>query len=267
MPGTLYVVGAPVGDHEDLTLRARRLLEEVRRIVAEDVEGTRSMLADLGMATAPVGHAQDASGEDLLRDDAVLVVYGWPGEAGCRLVSEAAEAGHNVVAVPGPALPITSLILSGLPADAFLYLGELSAEASDRHRRLTSASGEPHTLLALASPPLGEALSALHEALGNRPLALIPASSSTSGAIWRGSLERALGEEVAWHQAECYALVLGGAPQEQERWNEERLAAEIEARLAQGQRAKEISQQLAEISGWSRRNVYGQILELGRGRD
>jgi 16S rRNA (cytidine1402-2'-O)-methyltransferase len=263
--GTLSVIGVPAGDPEDLTLRARRLLSEAGHVVTEEVERVRALLTHHGITARLSGLGTDGAVLALLEDgDLALAVDGWPGEAGCRLVWAAAERGYEVIAVPGPALPITAVILSGLPADAFFYLGDLPGEATARRRWVSAVTGERHTLVALASPPLGDVLFDLHQQLGDRPLAIVPASSQESGAIWRGSLIKAVGEAVSWPQAERYALVVGGAPQQQD-WDEERLAAEIEVRLAQGQRAKEISRQLAEESGWSRRDIYGRVLELTRG--
>ena len=265
--GILYVVGVPAVDHEHLTLRARRVLNEAGTILAEEVAKVQALLAYHGITVPLVGLGTAGAALELLEDgDTALAVHGWPGEAGCRLVSAAAEGGHEVVAVPGPALPITALILSGLPADAFFYLGELPVEAAARRHWISPATGEGHTLVALASPPLVDVLSDLHQQVGDRPLAIVPASSPEGGAIWRGSLAQALAEAAGWAQAEHYALVLGGAPQGQARWDEERLAAEIELRLERGQGAKEISRQLGKHSGWSRRDVYERVLELTRGR-
>jgi 16S rRNA (cytidine1402-2'-O)-methyltransferase len=265
MVGTLYVVGVPAGDPGHLTLRARRLLDEAAHVVAEELDGVRALLAHHRIAVPLVGLGDRDAAVELLSDgDVALAVYGWPGEPGCRLVSAAAEAGHPVVAVPGPALPIIALILSGLPTDAFFYLGDLPVDASARRRWVSLATGEGRTLVALASPPLSDVLSDLHQQLGDRLLAIVPVSRLESGAIWRGSLAEAVGEGAGWPQAERYALVLAGAEQEHERWDEQRLVAEIEERLARGQRAKEISRQLAEGSGWSRRHIYDRVLELTR---
>ncbi len=264
--GTLYVVGVPAGDHEHLTLRARRVLNEAAYVVAEAMHEVRALLAHHDITAQLVRLKSAGAAVNLLEDgDLALAVHGWPSAAGCRLVSIAAQAGHEVVAVPGPALPITALILSGLPADAFLYLGELPGEAAARRHWISPATGEGRTMVALASAPLLDVLSDLHQQLGDRPLAIVPPSRPESEAIWRGSLAQAVGEEGGWPQAERFVLVLGGAPQGQERWDEQRLAAEIEVRLAQGQRAKEISRQLGEHSGWSRRQVYDRVLELTRG--
>lgn len=261
--GTLYVVGVPAGNRNDLTLRARRILNEARQIVAEDVEGARALLADHAITSPLIGVPDGGAGEALLQQgDLALVACGWPGEAGWRLVSAAADGGYQVAAVPGPALPITALILSGLPADTFLHLGALPAEREARRRWLSPISGESRTLVALASPPLAAVLSDLWEALGDRPLAVMPASERR--LTWRGSLATAKQTELSWPQVEGFVLVIGGAREELERWDESQLVAEIETRLAGGQRAKEISRQLADRSGWSRRRIYDLVVEITR---
>jgi 16S rRNA (cytidine1402-2'-O)-methyltransferase len=261
----LYLVGVPAGNREHLTLRARRLLKEVRHIIAEDADDARALLADLDVATLPAGLPADGTALDLLQGgDVALLVYGWPGEAGRRLVQAAVQRGHEVLAVPGPALPITALILSGLPADTFVYLGELSPDAAARRRWLAAASGEGCTLVAVASAPLLEVLSDLYDELGDRPLVVVPSSSLESRSIWRGSLATAAGEGLSRPCGTLCALVIGGSHQAPEPWDEQRLAAEIDALLARGHRAKEISRQLTEESGWSRRRVYDLVVEMTR---
>lgn len=263
--GTLYMVGVPAGDPGHLTLRGRRILEEVGHILTEDVEEARALLGSLGIATRPAAIADDDTGPRLLGEgDVALMVGGWPGEAGRRLAQAAVEQGHAVVAVPGPALPITALVLSGLPADTFLYLGEAPPDAAARRRWLAPAAGEQRTLVALAGPPLAEIVADLHEALGDRPLAVVPASSLDSRATWRGTLAAAAEGDEPLPQDRVCALVMGGARAVPEPWDEERVAAEVEARLAQGWRAKEISRQVAELSGWSRRRVYDLVVEMTR---
>ncbi|MEJ2211789.1 MAG: SAM-dependent methyltransferase [Anaerolineae bacterium] len=251
---TLYVVGVPTGDPDHLTLRARRILAEAHHVLAEDVPAARALLAHHGIAAQPAAISGDGGGV------VALVVEGWPGEAGRRLVQAAAGQGYDVAAVPGPALPVTALILSGLPADTFLYLGQVPSEAAARRRRLAAAANRPYTLVALAGPPLDEILADLHQVLGDRPLAVVPASGLDSRNIWRGSLAAAVEREEPGSGEEVYALVIGGAPAEPERWDEARLVDEIEARLARGRRAKEISRQLSDLSGWSRREVYDLVI-------
>lgn len=257
--GTLYVVGVPAGNLEHLTQRARRILGEAGQIVAEDVESARALLAHLGTRAPLSGVSTDGADVGLLQQgDVALVVSGWPGEAGRRLVWAAAQQGHEVASVPGPALPITALVLSGLPADAFVYLGELPLNLP------ASLAGEQRTLVALASPPLPDVLAGLYGALGDRPLAVVPASGREGAGVWRGSLADAVDEERRWPREGQCALVIGGAQEETRRWDEQQVAAEIEVQLGRGRRAKEISRQLTEASGWSRREIYDLVVEIKR---
>lgn len=227
--GTLYVVGAPAGDPDDLTLRARRILAEASLVVAERLDAARRLLAHHGVETPLVAEASVAEVE---AGDVALLLAGWsPAPSGpeLALIRAAVERGWPVVPIPGPALPLTALILSGLPADSFVYLG-------DRDDLLEDVAGERRTLV-LAAPPdrVDDLLADVHESLDERPLVQMPG-----------------------------VLVIGGARNEPGCWEQAQLRAEIETLLGRGQRVKEISQALAAESGWPRREIYQLAVEMSR---
>jgi 16S rRNA (cytidine1402-2'-O)-methyltransferase len=233
--GILYVVGAPAGDPDDLTLRARRILAEARLVVAERLESARRLLTHHGVATASSALAEQDAWLAALEagDVALLLNAGAPGPSGpeLALIRAAIERGWPVVPIPGPALSLTALVLSGLPADSFVYLGE-------RHDLLRDMIGERRTLVLAVSPDQVDSLLAeLRDILGERPLAQRPG-----------------------------VLVVGGAQDEPVRWDEARLRAEIHQALRRGLRVKETSQRLAEESGWPRREVYQLAVDLARSR-
>ena len=273
--GTLYVVTAPAGDPNDLTRRALRILEEAALIVADDDGSTRVLLDHYGLATPLVlaPGLVPAPGDDhldsLAEGDVVFLcsaLFPALSESGRRLVQGALDRGYPVVPAPGPSLPITALVISGLPADSFVYLGQLPQERTARSELLASVSAEQRTVLALASRALLPAvLAGLHSTLGDRPLVLVVASAMGAQVVWRGRSQEAAGGLAEAILPGTHVLVIGGAPAETVRWDEDRLRSEIHGLQAAGLGVKEISRQLAGDSGWSRREVYRISVESAQG--
>lgn len=257
--GTLYIVGATASNPEDITFRALRILREVALVVADDVAGAQRLLNRVD-SLSHVGAWADAdtalvalqeSDVALLLDNRSLGAPDLPQ----RLIRRAVEQGFPVTPIPGPSLPVTALILSGLPTDTFVYLGSLLQEASQRRTLLAAVAGERRTLVALASPDhLPDVLADLLDTLGDRPLTIM----SADGEIRRGTVS----QTQAWPlQGDC-ALVVGGAREQPMCWAEDKLQAEIQARLGQNLGVKEISRRLAVKSGWPRREIYRLAVEI-----
>ena len=160
--GTLYVVATPIGNLEDITLRALRVLKEVSLIAAEDTRETRKLLSRHGIATPATSYFEhnkltklDAILARLRAGDVALVSdAGTPGisDPGYELVRAAIDAGYPVVPIPGPSAVISALAVSGLPTDQFAYLGFLPRRSGDRRRFLTAVAAERRTLVAYESP-------------------------------------------------------------------------------------------------------------------
>jgi 16S rRNA (cytidine1402-2'-O)-methyltransferase len=272
--GTLYVVRAPAGDPEDLTLRARRVLAEAVCLVADDLSAARRLLAHHGLKThlLPLLNPADSAGVDSVlavlatRDVALLLTdpSPVPVDAGAALIAVALERGLAVVPIPGPALPITALVISGLPTDAFVYLGPLPAAPSDRTALFASVASERRTLVALApSLDLAGALGAVSIVLGDRPVAVMTTSQQGRQEVWRGTSTQApepseMSELLA--ATDICVLVIGGASAQRLRWEQDRLEAEIRAHLRKGTGARAVSGQLAAESGWSRREIYRLVV-------
>jgi 16S rRNA (cytidine1402-2'-O)-methyltransferase len=266
MVGTLYVVGAPTDEPDDLTLRAQRILAEASVTIARDAGRARAVFLRYGL-DLPIVSTMDR--RELLRalgqgSVALLLEGRLPGPVGAdlELICLAIQSGFEVASVPGPVLPITALIVSGLPADSFVFLGRLPSQPAACRRLLASVVEEPRTLV-VTSPAghLAQLFVELHHALGDRPLVLTAAFPGMERQTWRGTLAQAA-ESLASNsfQGDC-ALVIGGAEATTTRWDEDRLRAQIVSGLTQGLRAKELSQQLAAVSGWSRREIYRLVIE------
>jgi 16S rRNA (cytidine1402-2'-O)-methyltransferase len=266
--GTLYLVATPIGNLEDMSPRAVRTLGEVGLIAAEDTRVTRKLLAHFGMHTpltsyfehnklAKLGQVLQAlaQGQVALVSDA-----GTPGvnDPGYELVRAALEAGHTVVPIPGPSAPMVALSASGLPSDAFLFLGYLPRKASTRRDALEKVASLPYTLIFLEAPHrILPALDDLLRCLGDRKTAVARELTKLHEQIWRGKLSDAA---VHFRQHEPrgeFTLVVAGAPIGQgEEWAEATVRQAVLAGLKAGGSPAEVARGVAKESGWERRQVY-----------
>jgi 16S rRNA (cytidine1402-2'-O)-methyltransferase len=264
--GTLYVVGTPIGNLEDITLRALRVLREVGLIAAEDTRRTRKLLAHYDIHTPLTSYFEHNKLDKLdtilasLRECDVALVSsaGMPGlsDPGYELIRAAIEAGVPVVPVPGPSALVTALAVSGLPTDSFVYLGFLPRQAAARRRLLRSVADERRTLVAFEAPHrLLKALNDIAAILGDRPLGVVRELTKMYEEVWRGTAREAIAQFIDHPPRGEFTLVIGGAA-EPEQWDEERVRAEIERLLAEGLSRREAIKLVAEASGWSRREVY-----------
>ena len=198
----LYVVATPIGNLEDVTLRALRVLREVKLIAAEDTRTTRRLLNTYDIRTALTSyheHSRRGKLDYLLdyleREDLALVSEaGTPGlsDPGYELIVAAAERGVSVVPIPGASAVVTALVVSGLPTDQFLYVGFLPRRKGQRQRLLAAIVDEPRTIVAFETPHrLSGALSDIEETLGDRRLALCCELTKIHEQIFRGRVSQA----------------------------------------------------------------------------
>ena len=154
--GTLYLVATPIGNLEDISARALRILEQVNLIAAEDTRVTRKLLSHFDLHSRLVSYFEhnklsklDAILAQLDTGDVALVSdAGTPGlnDPGYELVQAALDAGHRVSPIPGPASPVAALTASGLPTDSFLFLGYLPRRSTERQAALSRVASLPYTL-------------------------------------------------------------------------------------------------------------------------
>ena len=160
--GILYLVATPIGNLEDISLRALNILRSSRLIAAEDTRVTRRLLSAYDIHTPLTSYFEHNKLAKLdrilanLEEGAVALVSdaGTPGlnDPGYELVRAALAAGHTVVPIPGPSAPTAALVASGLPTNSFLYLGYLPRKASERRHVLESIASLPFTLIFLEAP-------------------------------------------------------------------------------------------------------------------
>lgn len=261
--GTLYVIGAPLAAPEDVTIRAIKTLRQVRLVVASEPERARQFLTQLDLesrlipAAGPGERLDEALGA-LETGDVALLQGEWFADPASALIQAAVERGFPAVPIPGPVSALTALVVSGVSADSFVFLG-LLAEGPDLP--LPSHIAERHTLVALEmASRLARTLARLRTVLGDRPLVLEGQFAGWSHGVWRGTLGTALDHVAAYPPQGTCVLVIGRGEGGPVRWDTGRLRAEIQARLARGQSASKIGRQVAAESGWSKREVYRRVL-------
>jgi 16S rRNA (cytidine1402-2'-O)-methyltransferase len=263
---TLYVVGVPAGDPGDITLRALRILGEVSCIVAGDVVRAQRLLDRYELNTQLASLDDVGTLVGLLESsDLALLDPGWrssPSPPARDLIRLAVKGRCPIVPVPGPTLPFTAVVVSGLPADSFVYLGELPQQPQERSTLLSSLRHERCTLVTLETTGhLPGLLASLLDVLGDRRLAVVAASERGTETLWRGTIRGALEQPLPSPYEGPRVLVIEGARGTSARWDEERLKSEVGTLLDKGLGAKQISQQLAAESGWPRRDVYRLAVE------
>ena len=269
--GTLYLVATPIGNLEDMSPRAIRILREAKLIAAEDTRHTQKLLTHFDIhvrTTSYYEHNKLQKLDDILAalsegDVALVSDAGTPAinDPGYELVRAALASGFDVRPVPGPSAPIAALTASGLPTDAFLYLGYLPHKASDRRKFVEQIVNLPYTLLFLESPHrLIDSLEDLLSILGDRPVCIAREMTKLYEEFWRGSLSAALGYFQLREVRGEFTLVVGGkTKEERSMWSEDELLAAIAEKLKRGKSAKEISAELAEQSGWNKKEVYALV--------
>jgi 16S rRNA (cytidine1402-2'-O)-methyltransferase len=269
---TLYLVATPIGNLEDISARALRILAEVGLIAAEDTRHTARLLQRYNIQTPCLSYHEHNKLVRLERvlqaleqgDVALVSDAGTPAlnDPGYELVQAVLSAGHQVSPIPGACAPIAALVSSGLPTDAFLYLGYLPRKRSERQRQLAQIMGLPYTLIFLEAPHrLLASLEDLLATLGDRQIALGRELTKLHEEIFRGSLSQAIQHFTQTPPRGEFTLVLSGDTIKAERWSEEHLQAVLDTQLSQGEPVSQLAARLAAPSGWSRREIYQQLLK------
>jgi 16S rRNA (cytidine1402-2'-O)-methyltransferase len=266
--GTLYVVPTPIGNLEDITLRALRILREAQLIAAEDTRTTRILLRHYAIETPLTSYHEhnkltklDAIFNALTIGDVALVSdAGTPGisDPGYELIAQAIARGVRVESLPGPSAVITALVGSGLPSDGFVYLGFLPRKDKQRRDLLAGLADEPRTLIAYESPNrLTDALEAVIATLGDRPVCVARELTKIYEEYQRGGARAVLEHYRANPPRGEVVLLIGAAPaQPDEIWDEARVRTVLRERLAAGEPLKLAAKAIAGQAGWDRRAVY-----------
>jgi len=270
---TLFLVATPIGNLEDISIRALRVLREVTLIAAEDTRHTGKMLKHFEISTPQISYfehnktirlesvlAKLAEGDIALVSDAGTPALNDPGY---ELVRAALEAGHQVSPVPGPSASVTALVASGLPTDSFLYLGYLKRKSAERKQQLAEVQKLPYTLIFLETPHrLLAALTDLQAELGDRPIAVARELTKLHEEIYRGKISEVATHFNAHPPKGEITLVISGAPPESSQWDLARVEESLKAGLARGEPPSSLAKEIATQSGWKRRQVYRLVTEM-----
>jgi 16S rRNA (cytidine1402-2'-O)-methyltransferase len=219
--GTLYLVSTPIGNLEDITLRALRVLREAGLIAAEDTRHTRRLLLRYEIATPSIAyheHNKLSRLDDVLTalangDVALVSDAGTPGmsDPGFELVNACIAAGFPVVPIPGPSAPIAALVASGLPTDQWIYLGFLPRKGSERRTLLQSLVDQPQTLVCFEAPHrVVDALEDMLNVLGDRRIVVARELTKLHEEFRRERISEALAHFTAHRPRGEFTLVLEG---------------------------------------------------------
>jgi 16S rRNA (cytidine1402-2'-O)-methyltransferase len=276
----LHVVATPIGNLEDVTLRALRVLREADLLLAEDTRRTRILLDRHGISAKPVSlHAHneaariaralavlDAGGSVALVSDAGTPLVSDPG---ARLVAAAADAGHAVVPVPGASALLAALVAAALPAERFSFVGFLPRKASARDALLASLAAREDALVFFESPKrVAATLARLCGVLGDRPACVARELTKRHEELARGMLSELAQRFAEGARGEVTIVVAGAAPGAAVAAaaagsdTGDDLDAAIRAGVAAGRPSRELAAEIAKRHRLPRREVYARVVSL-----
>ena len=267
MVGTLYVVATPIGNLEDITLRALRVLKEVDVIAAEDTRHTQILLSHYGIHTPLTSyheHNEKTKARQLMsrleRGEQIALVSdaGTPAisDPGYRLAVEAIRGGIPVIPIPGASALTAVLSAGGLPTDRFVFEGFLPAKKQERRARLRALSSETGTLVIYEAPHrLTETLNDLVEILGDRETVLAREVSKVHEEFLRGRLTE-VAKQIAGREIKGELTLLIGGSRGQSEVSQEQIEEEIRKLKDDGLRVKEIAEILGEKYGYPKKEIY-----------
>ena len=274
MNGNLYLVSTPIGNLEDITLRAIRILKEVDVIAAEDTRQTLKLLNHFDInkpLTSFFRHNENKKGEyivSLLKEgknialvsDAGTPAISDPGE---ELVSLAIEEGITVIPVPGPVAATSGLIISGLPTGRFTFEGFLPMNKKNRKDRLESLEQEQRTMIFYEAPhKLKSTLKDMREFLGDRKIALAREMTKIHEEVIRTTLDEAIIKYEEENPKGEFVLIVAGYDGKTEKdvfWKDLTIQEHYDYYLAQGEDRMNATKRVAKDRGVSKRDIYGEL--------
>jgi len=275
MTGELYLCATPIGNLEDMTFRAIRILKEADLIAAEDTRQTQKLLNHYEIDTPLTSyheHNKESKGDYLIRllldgkKVALVSDAGMPGisDPGFELVQLAVDQDIKIIPIPGAVAAITALVASGLSTQSFVFEGFLSRVPKKRRHKLRELQGESRTLIFYEAPHrLEKTLQDMLEIWGNRRVVIARELTKKHEEIWRGDLQRALEYFGAGKARGEITLLVEGAPENQQETVEDTLpiAKQVEILLEQGLEKREALKEVAKQNKMSKREVYQAVLE------
>jgi len=275
-PGTLYIVGTPIGNLDDITFRAIKILKSVNLIAAEDTRHTGKLLNHFQISTPQIPyheHNKASRHQELLdrlhNGESIALVSdaGMPGisDPGYELVELCVKNGLNIIPIPGVSASITALAASGLPTDRFVFEGFLSTKNKLRNALLERLKTESRTIVLYESPHrLRRTLEDLKEVLGQeRSIVVARELTKLYEEFWRGNIAGAIeyfgGDRPLKGE---FTIILGGAESQISTISDEEIKAELKKIMAEGISRSQASKILANKISLSRRQIYQLALEI-----
>ena len=278
-PGVLYIVSTPIGNLEDITLRALRVLKEADLIAAEDTRRTRRLLTHYGIHKPLISyheHNRRLREKTLLNDlregksVALVTDAGTPGisDPGEELVRGAVQEGIPLVSIPGPAALVAALSVSGLPTESFLFYGFLPSKAAARRKWLTSLEERPETLVFYESPRrLSSLLEDAAQILGERRVVVAREMTKVYEEVYRGTVSEVL-EQIGKEEVKGeVTVILEGCTSPLPVESSAIIEALKRYSEEMGLSMKDSVDRVAEDLGVSRRQVYQQSLKWKEGSE
>ena len=271
MKGILYIVSTPIGNLEDITLRALRVLKEVDVIAAEDTRHSLKLLNHYSISKPLIsywGEKEKVKAEETLlmlnsgKTVALITDAGTPGisDPGNILIRKAIEGGIRVIPIPGPTAVIAALSISGFSTDAFIFRGFLPTKVSQRLRELKGLSLDPRTIVLYEAPHrLLETLADIGETFDDRRVVVIKEITKFYEEIFRGTATVILELLESSKIAGEYVIVMEGRPEEKLNTTEDALT-EVKTLMKRGLRRKEAVKKIAEEYGISKKELYDKSL-------
>lgn len=271
-PG-LYLVATPIGNLGDVSLRALETIAGADRLACEDTRVTAKLLARYGIRRRMIAyheHNAREAGEALLADLEAGLSVALVSDAGTPMVSDpgfrlgemAAERGVAVTAVPGASAPLTALLVSGLPTDAFFFAGFLAPKQAARRARLEALARVPGTLVFFEAPHrIAESLADMAAVLGERPAAVCRELTKRYETVYRATLGELAGRFAEMEAVRGEIVVCVGGPPEDEASAPADVDAILRGLLAEMKPAK-AAQEAVRLTGLARRDLYQRALEL-----
>ncbi len=266
--GTLYVVPTPIGNLEDITLRALRVLRESALIAAEDTRTSRVLTRHFEINTPMTSYHEHNKLSKLDHifgvlesgDVALISDAGTPGlsDPGYELIRKAIDGGFAVVPLPGACAITTALVGSGMATDRFLFVGFLPRKRSALENQLRELAQRLETVIAFESPyRLKDTLATIARVMGDeRQVCVARELSKRFEEFYRGSAGAAWAHFARENPRGEVTLLIAGANLEDVNWNEREVLSALRARLAEGESLSSAAKAIAKVSGWGKSAVY-----------
>ncbi len=274
--GILYIVGTPIGNLEDMTFRAIKILQAVDFIAAEDTRHTGKLLHHFQIKTPQISYHEHNRHQrlpelidKLLLGQSIALVTdaGMPGisDPGYELVKACADGNINIIPIPGACACIVGISASGLPTDRFVFEGFLPAKGQERQHNLEALQIESRTIILYESPHrLRQTLQDLANTLGTeRQIVLARELTKMHEEFWRGSMESAIELYTTREPQGEFTLIIGGLQTDAPIFSEDAIKAELQTLIGEGISRSQASRQLAQQTSLPRRQIYQLALTIG----